>query len=133
MTSMADILAMAAQSRGRDRDDDDEMAAPKPLPEAVIAELRSDYARYGKNPFKPGDLVTPIKGRNNRGAGEPHIVLEVLDTPVYTFAQADNPTATCSSSYGRRIDMRALCHVQGSYVPFWFESWEFEPYTGEGA
>lgn len=118
MTSMADILAMAA---------------PKPLPEAVIAELRSDYARYGKNPFKPGDLVTPIKGRNNRGAGEPHIVLEVLDTPVYTFAQADNPTATCSSSYGRRIDMRALCHVQGSYVPFWFESWEFEPYTGEGA
>lgn len=71
MTSMADILAMAAQSRGRDRDDDDEMAAPKPLPEAVIAELRSDYARYGKNPFKPGDLVTPIKGRNNRGGGVP--------------------------------------------------------------
>ncbi len=128
---MADILAMAVQGRGRDRDDDDEMAAPKPLPEAVIAELRSKFERYGKQRFAPGDLVTPAKNSDLIGAGEPHIVLEVRSLPEPSF---DSGAPPASNSYGARYDMRLASRVRSGEIPAcWVESYQFEPYTGEGA
>lgn len=131
MTSMADILALAAQSRGRDRDDDDEMEAPKPLPEAVIADLRSKFDLYGKQRFAPGDLVTPAKNSDMKGAGEPHIVLEVRSLPEPLFSDAVRPG---SNSYGVRLDMRIATRIpSGEIVAGWVESYQFEPYTGEGA
>ena len=71
--NMMELLRAAAD---RDEPDDE---ADKPMPEAVINDLRARFARYGKNPFLPGDLVI-VAGRP--GMGKSAFGLQVLHNIV---------------------------------------------------
>lgn len=77
--------------------------------------------------FSPGDLVTPRRNSNVKGAGEPHIVLEVRNRPEPTFV-GDNAV---SSAFGVRQDIRVSCYNKGSgsLALYWAESFEFEPWS----
>lgn len=104
-----------------------------PLPEAVIMELEQIAERYARgNPFKVGDIVTPRKGYGTKGEGEPMVVLQVLDEPVQNMTDrsfADStPSVVGFSVFGKRLDMRVAGWSNGSYSPFWSESWEYEFY-----
>jgi hypothetical protein len=97
---------------------------PRPPHEAQVAALRELYAAYGRNPFKPGDLVTMREAAPLHGAGEPHIVLEVRDAPAPDFSLKDH--------FGARYDVRVLCYSStGCYFPIWVESWMIEPYAAK--
>ncbi|MCW6507082.1 hypothetical protein [Lichenifustis flavocetrariae] len=100
----------------------------KPLPEAVVMELREAAKRYARvNPFKVGDLVTPTTGANIKGQGDPHVVIG-LRQPTYAFD--GNPG---SHTYGLRIDMRVLQIIDGLTVPFWVESAMFDAWNDPDA
>lgn len=105
--------------RGGDR------RASKPLPEAQVATLREVLDRYTSPcPFKVGDLVTARAGMNVKGAGEPHIVLEVFATPIRSH---ENPG---SNTFVGRFDMRVATFPNASNVAcFSVESFTFERYT----
>jgi len=124
--NIMEFLRAAAE---RDEPDDE---ADKPMPEAVINDLRARFVRYGKNPFLPGDLVTPNRNSNVRGAGQPYIVLEVRACEPTWMATSPKDVTSCS--YGMRQDMRVLGRERGgALAAYWVESYEFVPYTGEGA
>lgn len=121
--SLAKLLA----SIERDGDERPERKSP---PDVLCVTLREVFERYAAPcPFKPGDLVTTIKGANLRGAGEPHMVLDVLDRPTPNFAAAEGAMDTSSCNFGQKRDMRLLCESEGRLTAFWVESWQFEPYA----
>lgn len=99
---------------------------------ATIKILRNLQKRYAetavKCPFVPGDLVTPMEHTNLVGAGEPCIVIDVLDVPKWSFSGEATNTA-----YGRRMDIRILRVGESAdtydVIPFWAESWAYEPYV----
>lgn len=124
LASLAEMLA----------DHDDEREAPRPLPEAQIAELTALYERYAAGcPFKPGDLVTPRKSSPLARCGEPHVVLEVIAPAAPHFAIAD-PTDSDSQCFGARHDMRVgVLSGHGRIVAHWVESFDFEPYEAPAA
>lgn len=100
--------------------------------EAQAISLRDFNERYQNamlNPprFKAGDMVTPIKGVGTKGAGNPHVVLEVRSFgSIEPYWSKD----ASSSGNGRRLDIRVACFVHGESVStFWVESIEYEPYT----
>lgn len=126
-----DALTGLLRAMSADGPDDDD-ATPRPIPEAVVSELRDIYTRYSAGcPFKPGDLVTPRKGYNTKGAGEPHIVLEVIDSPACNLTPPAEPFHAGSHAFGRRYDMRVISLSDGeAYVAHWTEAWVYEPYTG---
>ena len=98
--------------------------APR-APALIDVALRDEAAFYAReNPFAVGDLVTPRKGTTTRGAGEAHIVLDVLLGAEYLFDGQPG-----SNAYGQRLDMRVLHWSGGRYVAHWIESAEFEPWT----
>jgi hypothetical protein len=103
-----------------------------PLEERV-ERLRALSLRYGTQPFKPGDLMTPREGTLLKGRGEPWIVLEVAEKPIYAFF-ADHPKAVDNHSFGARLDLR-VAHVfdNGDLRMWWVESTSFEPWTPEMA
>lgn len=122
--SLGDIL------KGAIGVDEDTASSPRPLPEAVIMDLTSIAERYSApNPFKVGDIVTPRRGYNIRGSGEPHVVLET-ETSVPRFSVDQSETS--SSSFGRKLDMRVACLTPAGprffYQAFWGESWCYEFY-----
>lgn len=100
-------------------------AGPKILPEAAIARMREVAAKVASpNPFSVGDLVTPCAWASIKGAGDPHIVVE-----VGTLGRATNGnTEPGSVAYGAVLDMRVLSVSRDSVVAHWVESWMFEPY-----
>lgn len=119
--SIEELAAMIGGSQDKE--------APKPLPEAAVATLREAFDRYAAGcPFKPGDLVTPRKGFNHGGAGDPSIVLEVPDEAVRPF-DASDPRSTANHTFGARLDMRVATIQDGDVVAYWDESWAFEPYS----
>lgn len=124
--SLSDFSEMlGAMARGASDD------GPQPIPEAVVHELRGLCQRYAAGcPFKPGDLVTPRPGYNKRGAGDPHIVLEVADSPHRNFVPCEDQSDTSSAHFGARLDVRVGASMGGDYVAFWAESWVLEPYAG---
>lgn len=118
--SLSDLLSEMASERN-------EKPVRLPLPEAQIMELKALQQRYAAPcPYVSGDLVTPRGNCNVKGAGLPHIVLEV-GRP----SEAAEPESTASNGYGRRIDMRVACYSErkASIAAFWVESFEFEPYS----
>lgn len=130
-----DALASLMSALAAPGPDDDDTEAARPIPEAVVSDLRDIYTRYAAGcPFKPGDLVTPRKGYNSKGAGEPHIVLEVRDNATCDLTPPAEPSDTTSCTFGRRLDIRVAYLAEGhrgqEYVTHWCESWVFEPYTG---
>lgn len=117
----------------REMDQGERRNAPKPLPEAICATLREVFGRYVRqNPFKAGDLVTPVADSDMKGSGEPHIVLEVRARPEPDFTASD-PRHSGNNAYGRRNDMRVASSVGDSISQHWVESWQFERYGGSGS
>lgn len=101
------------------------------LPEAAVMTLRETAARYIEQlngpRFSPGDLVTPVAAGSLKGAGEPHIVLEVRAgvEPFWNPCQGSSHT-----SQGARLDTRVANFIRSDEVsPFWCESFEFERWT----
>jgi len=80
------------------------------------------------NPFRPGQIVTPIVDGAFSGAGEPFIVLESRDVPIFVSHGEVGTT-----EFGRQLDLYVAALKQGTIGCLWVESWQFEPYTGEGA
>lgn len=106
-----------------DQDDDDAPAVP--LPEAAVASLRETCDRYVAGcPFAVGDLVTPRKDFNMKGAGDPQIVVEVAATPIRPF-DGDHG----SHAFGPRLDIRFATIARGDLIMFWCESWQYEAYV----
>ena len=98
----------------------------KRMPDDVAAlELKLIAERHINGcPFKPGDLVTPRVGYNIRFAGSPHVVIEVFDQrrePARPHERGD---------LAPRHEMRVVCQVDGDFVPFFAESYAYEPYAG---
>ena len=113
-------------------------SAPSPLPEAQVMTLREVFARYAAGcPFKPGDLVTPHPGMNQKKEGAPHIVLELspFGDPMRNF-HVYEAMDIYTESYGERLDMRVAVNAGGLVRMFWVPSWKFTPYApaeGEGS
>ena len=106
--------------------EEDEDAGQRPLPEALIMSLQEAHGNYAAgNQFMPGQIVTPRRGYDAKGAGEPHIVLETR-APEYDF-RAD----VGSNAYGKRLDIRVagMCSRGAELSAWWVESWCFEPYV----
>lgn len=73
--------------------------------------------------FSAGDLVTPLRNSNMKGAGDPHVVLEVrsAEQPYFT-------DETSSTGFGRRLDMRVASFYGDTIARHWVESIDFEPF-----
>lgn len=108
----------------------------RPLPEAEIMELAGIAERYGSAcPFKRGDIITPRRNSNYCDAGVPHVVIEVIDPPARSF-MINDPSACSSSNYAHRMDLRVVSfqparvdgQVRWNAMPFYVESWAFEPF-----
>lgn len=99
----------------------------RPIPEAQIVELHDFYERYIQDcPFKPGDLVTPMQNSGIKGAGDPHIVLEVVERPEPILA----PDKAGSAAQGIRVNVRtATFYGPEDITMFWHEQQCLEPYT----
>lgn len=93
------------------------------------------YATPATERFLVGDLVSPAKGSGAKGAGEPHIVVEVrvrndeeaaIDTAKFP---GNDISPSFSNGYGRFADLRVLAvDEDGDVAPYWVESWQFEPW-----
>ncbi|WP_051949290.1 hypothetical protein [Methylosinus sp. PW1] len=105
--------------------------SPSILPEAAIARLREAGERYAVgNLFRIGDIVTPRKDSDVKGAGDPHVVIETKDSSKAEFAFVGAPG---SNTFGQRLDLRVLHISNDRIVPHWVESWQFEWWTEQTA
>ena len=76
--------------------------------EQCLAALRDQAARMQLPcPYKAGDLITVRAGTDVKGAGKPHIVVEVLAEPV-----TDTKAEAGSNQFLRTYSMR-VCHFHG--------------------
>lgn len=126
MIELSEILSAASRQR------DTRPEPRKSPPDVLCTTLRETAARYiGPCPFKPGDLVTPRVSSPYTGAGSPHIVLEVAETPIRNID--GGKSGVVSHLFGSRLDVRVACEEQGVIVAFWQESWHLETYTGLGS
>ena len=109
-------------------DDDDDESSSSILTEVKITTLKETYERYAEAcTFKPGEFVTPRKGANMKGAGDPHIVLEVLATPVVPLDDAGG------TNFGQRHDILIAGYGYGdnSIVSWLVQSWKLERYVAD--
>jgi len=110
-----------------------EKMAAKEAQYATVVEVRAAYDALNQvHAFKPGDLVMWKEGLRNKLSplrGEPAIVLEVLESPLYDVnAPAD------SSAFLEPLDI-SLGVIKyegdtGSLIVFHFDSRRFQPYDG---
>jgi hypothetical protein len=101
-----------------------------------LADMCGRYVQhYGLNqlegaPFHVGQLVTPIKNCGTRGAGQPHVVLEVIACEP-NFQQSDD-VAPYSNGWGNRRNIRvgAIMRKPGqtTFTSYWVEGYEFEEF-----
>lgn len=104
----------------------EERGKPKPLPEAVLMDLKEAAARYVEPcRFKVGDVVTAIKGGDTKGQGEPHVVIDTLENPQPIFVGQPG-----SNAFGQRFDMRVIHRFDDKITTHWVESAGFEPWVG---
>lgn len=125
---MSDIMEML---RAAARETETESELTDTQVEALLLDLKDHCARYQAGcAFSIGDVVTPRKGYGTRGAGAPHVVLEVLECGEEIFnAETQDPGGTGSSGFGRRLDMRVVTRMGGKICMFWEESVNFEPFS----
>lgn len=92
--------------------------------DAQIMRLKEFADRYNDPcPFKTGDIITPRPDVCLRGAGNPHVVLEVRKTPIHNFTDARPGTI----DYGTRHDIRVAFFVDNDdMVTLWQESHMYE-------
>lgn len=93
--------------------------------EAQVMRLKEFADRYAEPcPYKVGDIVTPRPDVCLRGAGNPHMVIEVRETPIRDFTGRPG-----TQDYGTRHDMRVAFFVDNEdIVTLWQESHMYEPY-----
>ncbi|ARO54127.1 hypothetical protein B2G69_08185 [Methylorubrum zatmanii] len=122
-------------------------ALKKVDPDALLARLVLTAKLYAEpTPFRAGDLVTPRADGIAKGAGTPSIVIEVLssgdpipgidDTPSWSAPivlrePSTDVKATASNAYGRVLDLRVACLIDGSICTHVVESQDFEAWTPE--
>jgi hypothetical protein len=93
--------------------------------------LKQEFENYAAGcPFKPGDLITPRKHHNLKGAGQPHVVLAVVERKPLQDILSDQIAQNPNMTMARAPDMRVLNIAGGQVVSFWEESFNYEPYTG---
>lgn len=133
------IARMLAEKMGADvhfEDDDDAgEGSPQPIVEAQIETLREVCQTYhAGNTYKVGDLITPRRGYGTKGAGIPHVVIEVFDPPIRVH-QVQNSLDSTSNGFGRRMDLRVATMSNGrrsglvAVCCFHVESFEYEPFV----
>jgi len=129
--SLARLLASMDNEHDDDRDERSSRITP---PEVLCLTLREVAERYNSDcAFKVGDLVTPRAHYNVRGAGRPHVVVEVFATPVRNYDCVESVSDIASQAFGSKNDIRVVAEDREQIVPFVVESWKFEPYTGPGS
>jgi hypothetical protein len=120
-------LSSLMEHMAKERQEDERR--PKITKAGQIAELTylaGEYASAMKTfPFKVGDWITPRKNVGINNAGEPHIIVAIREDADYEFITNKRPG---TSGQGQYNDMRLLCYVGEDVVPFWAESWMYEPY-----
>ena len=105
-------------------EDDDRNEVSEGLPEAQIARLRETSERilFG-NTFKPGDLVTVRKDAPIKGAGKPHLVIEIDNDANLRGGELGNWT------YATRHNVVVLSVNGGDIVPHTAPHWMLEHYV----
>ena len=105
-------------------EDDDRNEVSEGLPEAQIARLRevSNLILKG-NMFKPGDLVTVRKDAPIKGAGKPHLVVEIDTEANLHDGEIGNWTRAA------RFDVILLCVSGNDIVPLVAPHWMLERYV----
>ena len=120
MTSILEMLAQRAS---------DDNAKPRMSKIGQVARLREFAALYSApNPFKVGDLVTPRANSPIKDAGDPHLVVEVLDTPRWVYEGTPY-----SSTFGLRMTIRIAQVGDHGAACYWGEHHNYELYTGDGS
>jgi hypothetical protein len=93
-------------------------------PEAAIERLKEAAARFNAgNPYKVGDIVTPIKDSPIKGHGNPHLVLEVSAEGFPVTAQTAGSWVSATA-----FTLRVLTIDDGSIVPHIMPHWMVEPF-----
>jgi hypothetical protein len=120
---LSELITRGLESASRGDEDE-----PKTLdPEIAIFQLREAFPRFTrKNPFKVGDVVTPVPNSNITSHGRPHIVVAVRET-VPDF----DPQHIGAIGYGYAADIRVIYYASPTCIcAMWYESTEFEPFPG---
>jgi len=107
-------------------------------PDAILHRITDAVELYASWPtFSVGDLVTPRTDSTMKGAGEPHAVVEILDSPdsgnspIFLRSPGTMPEQTASNSFGRILNMRVVRSADGMVAAFMVEAAEFERWTPE--
>jgi len=108
-----------------DEEDEGAISSPEEF-ERVCSELKSRHDDFkSDNNLEPGQLIVWKQGLKNRtypAYGQPAIVIEILDEPVYDDSQAG------SSSYFREpLDLVAAIVFDDELPFFHFDSRRFKP------
>ncbi len=96
---------------------------------ATPEKLKELYAKYNeKHKFKVGDIVKWKPGFKDRKLpleGEPAIVIEILDQPIF-----DSQNDAGSHYFREPYDLRlGALHSDGTFVAYHYNSSRFEPFA----
>lgn len=107
-------------------DDEDYDGRGEGLPEAQIERLKEVARRIAAgNTFKVGDLVTARKDAPVKGAGKPHLIIEIdNDAPLYQGMVGNWPFAV-------RHDVIMISVAGEDIVPHVAPFWMLEAYVAE--
>lgn len=129
MDDLRDSIAQAMQQMSERSSE--ENRAPKQDPAILAFTLQEAAQRHAKGcPFKPGDLVTPRKGYNLKGAGEPHVVMEIMAPEPQRGEAAEK---AYMGGIARIYDMRVLSCVREDLIAYYAESYCYEAWKGDVA
>lgn len=126
MFDSVEALLSAAMSS-----DDDDAPRAMPIPEAQIATLREYQARFAELeryiPFAPGDIVTIAPTAPVKGAGLPHIVLEVVQPGDAHRTWGED---SGSNHFGKRCEVRiaGIASHGERFSRHWVEAIDLIPY-----
>ncbi len=105
------------------------------VPGLLALQLRTLYeAARQQHAFAPGDLVQWKDGLKNRlrpDYGQPAVVIELLAEPVFSTSDEDLGSGSPDFHTPHGIVLGIMC--DGQLLCYHYESWRFEPYTGDGA
>jgi hypothetical protein len=123
MMDLSELITRGLESAARGDEDEPKMLDP----EIALFQLREAFPRYTrKNPFKVGDVVTPVSNSNHRGHGNPRLVIAVRD-PVPDF----DARHIGELAYGYAVDVKVIYFGDNDTIcARWCESTEFEPFPG---
>jgi hypothetical protein len=117
--NLADLLEMIGAKMGNE-DENEGFSNNKGADALSLSELAVRYTHEA--PFKRGDLITPRRGSNLKGAGYPCVVLDAFPAK---WPESDNN--------GRPVDvndMRIARVMNGKVLRYYAEAIDYERYTG---